>query len=163
MTLFYYQKDLVITSHSINLVFRLYSMIYFTFVRWVNSKYTQHCKPQLQLGCLQGAKLEILAECSSNVLQQLIQHLILMCPDINKCIQNMPNISRYILFLNIFKIYPLYKCEENYGALMPLINICLIIYSLGKSPLIPGVKNKKSLTCWASHVQYIHMRQGHIH
>jgi len=28
---------------------------------------------------------------------QLIQYFILMCPDIIKCIQNMPNISRYIL------------------------------------------------------------------
>jgi len=54
-------------------------------------------KTQLQLGCVQRAKWEILAKCSWNVLQQLIQYLILMFPDIIKCIQNMPNISRYIL------------------------------------------------------------------
>ena len=76
-------------------------MIYPTFVRWVNSRYP-NIKPQVQLGCLQRIKLEILVKCSTNVLQQLIQYLILMCPDI----------------INAFRICPIFQdtCLVNSPA-----------------------------------------------
>jgi hypothetical protein len=41
----------------------------------------------------------------------------------------------------IFEYIHLYIFERNHWAIMPPINICPIIYSLGKSPLVYGVVN----------------------